>query len=96
MVVLPYKDSLLLFSRYLQQLVMESVGKENDLDGKKVNRGISVYGRMAECGWHVPFSLYGFIHFTSTMLHIEITPAKREKNQQRESEWTRSRYPVSK
>jgi len=27
MVVLPYKDSLL-FSRYLQQLVMESLGKE--------------------------------------------------------------------
>jgi len=26
MVVLPYKDSLLLFSRYLQQLVMESLG----------------------------------------------------------------------
>ncbi|KAK7845757.1 glucose-6-phosphate isomerase 1 [Quercus suber] len=28
MVVLPYKDSLLLFSRYLQQLVMESIGKD--------------------------------------------------------------------
>jgi glucose-6-phosphate isomerase len=27
MVVLPYKDRLLLFSRYLQQLVMESLGK---------------------------------------------------------------------
>ena len=26
MVVLPYKDRLLLFSRYLQQLVMESLG----------------------------------------------------------------------
>ncbi|KAL0925456.1 hypothetical protein M5K25_003788 [Dendrobium thyrsiflorum] len=36
MVVLPYKDSLLLFSRYLQQLVMESLGKEFDLHG---NRG---------------------------------------------------------
>ncbi|NEQ06578.1 MAG: glucose-6-phosphate isomerase, partial [Moorea sp. SIO4E2] len=31
MVMLPYKDSLLLFSRYLQQLVMESLGKEKDL-----------------------------------------------------------------
>jgi glucose-6-phosphate isomerase len=31
MVVLPYKDRLLLFSRYLQQLVMESLGKEKDL-----------------------------------------------------------------
>lgn len=36
MVVLPYKDSLLLFSRYLQQLVMESLGKELDLDGNRV------------------------------------------------------------
>lgn len=36
MVVLPYKDSLLLFSRYLQQLVMESLGKESDLDGNRV------------------------------------------------------------
>ena len=29
MVVLPYKDRLLLFSRYLQQLVMESLGKQS-------------------------------------------------------------------
>lgn len=36
MVVLPYKDSLLLFSRYLQQLIMESLGKELDLDNKLV------------------------------------------------------------
>ena len=28
MVVLPYKDRLVLFSKYLQQLVMESLGKE--------------------------------------------------------------------
>ena len=37
MVVLPYKDRLLLFSRYLQQLVMESLGKEFDLAGNVVN-----------------------------------------------------------
>src|SRR5258708_15876122 len=41
MVVLPYKDRLLLFSRYLQQLVMESLGKEKDLDRKTVNQGIT-------------------------------------------------------
>ncbi len=34
MVVLPYKDRLLLFSRYLQQLVMESLGKRDDLKGE--------------------------------------------------------------
>jgi glucose-6-phosphate isomerase len=43
-VVLPYKDSLLLFSLYLQQLVMESLGKEKDLDGKTVHQGLAVYG----------------------------------------------------
>jgi len=42
--LLPYKDSLLLFSRYLQQLVMESLGKEKDLDGNIVHQGIAVYG----------------------------------------------------
>ncbi|XP_024168034.1 glucose-6-phosphate isomerase 1, chloroplastic [Rosa chinensis] len=36
MVVLPYMDSLLLFSRYLQQLVMEPIGKEFDLDSNRV------------------------------------------------------------
>ena len=35
MVVLPYKDRLELFSRYLQQLIMESLGKELDRDGKR-------------------------------------------------------------
>ena len=44
MVILPYKDSLLLFSRYLQQLIMESLGKEKDIDGNVVNQGIAVYG----------------------------------------------------
>jgi glucose-6-phosphate isomerase len=52
MVVLPYKDSLLLFSRYLQQLVMESLGKENDLDGKTVYQGIAVYGNKGSTDQH--------------------------------------------
>ncbi|XP_047341469.1 glucose-6-phosphate isomerase 1, chloroplastic [Impatiens glandulifera] len=52
MVILPYKDSLLLFSRYLQQLVMESLGKEFDLNGNKVNQGISVYGNKGSTDQH--------------------------------------------
>ncbi|NJP12684.1 MAG: glucose-6-phosphate isomerase [Leptolyngbyaceae cyanobacterium RU_5_1] len=52
MVVLPYKDSLLLFSRYLQQLVMESLGKQNDLDGKPVYQGIAVYGNKGSTDQH--------------------------------------------
>ncbi|NEP87694.1 MAG: glucose-6-phosphate isomerase [Okeania sp. SIO2C2] len=52
MVVLPYKDSLLMFSRYLQQLVMESLGKEKDLDGNIVNQGIAVYGNKGSTDQH--------------------------------------------
>lgn len=52
MVVLPYKDSLLLFSRYLQQLVMESLGKEKDLDGNVVHQGIAVYGNKGSTDQH--------------------------------------------
>ncbi len=52
MVVLPYKDRLLLFSRYLQQLVMESLGKAFDLDGQQVNQGIAVYGNKGSTDQH--------------------------------------------
>jgi len=52
MVVLPYKDSLLLFSRYLQQLVMESLGKETDLAGNVVYQGIAVYGNKGSTDQH--------------------------------------------
>jgi glucose-6-phosphate isomerase len=52
MVVLPYKDSLVLFSKYLQQLVMESIGKEKDLDGKTVHQGIAVYGNKGSTDQH--------------------------------------------
>jgi len=52
MVMLPYKDRLLLLSRYLQQLVMESLGKEKDLDGNTVNQGIAVYGNKGSTDQH--------------------------------------------
>ena len=52
MVVLPYKDRLLLFSRYLQQLVMESLGKQLDLEGKRVEQGLAVYGNKGSTDQH--------------------------------------------
>jgi glucose-6-phosphate isomerase len=52
MVILPYKDRLELFSRYLQQLVMESLGKERDLDGNVVHQGIAVYGNKGSTDQH--------------------------------------------
>lgn len=52
MVVLPYKDRLALFGRYLQQLVMESLGKERDVDGNVVHQGIAVYGNKGSTDQH--------------------------------------------
>lgn len=52
MVVLPYKDRLLLFSRYLQQLVMESLGKRLDLAGNRVDQGLTVYGNKGSTDQH--------------------------------------------
>lgn len=52
MVVLPYKDRLETFSKYLQQLVMESLGKEKDLDGKTVKQGICVFGNKGSTDQH--------------------------------------------
>jgi glucose-6-phosphate isomerase len=51
-VVLPYKDRLLLFSRYLQQLVMESLGKRLNLKGERVDQGIAVYGNKGSTDRH--------------------------------------------
>ncbi len=52
MVVLPYKDRLELFSKYLQQLVMESLGKECDLNRNVVNQGIVVLGNKGATDQH--------------------------------------------
>src|ERR1051325_11705427 len=52
MVIIPYKDRLALFAKYLQQLVMESLGKEKDLDGKTVHQGIAVYGNKGSTDQH--------------------------------------------
>jgi len=52
MVILPYKDRLHLFAKYLQQLIMESIGKEKDLQGNTVNQGITVYGNKGATDQH--------------------------------------------
>ena len=52
MVILPYKDRLELLSKYLQQLVMESLGKAIDLDGKLVNQGLCVFGNKGSTDQH--------------------------------------------
>jgi glucose-6-phosphate isomerase len=52
MVVLPYKDRLELFSKYLQQLIMESLGKELDRDNKRVHQGLTVLGNKGSTDQH--------------------------------------------
>ena len=52
MVILPYKDRLELFAKYLQQLIMESLGKEQNLKGELVYQGISVYGNKGSTDQH--------------------------------------------
>jgi glucose-6-phosphate isomerase len=52
MVVIPYKDRLSLLTAYLQQLIMESLGKREDLDGRLVRQGLTVYGNKGSTDQH--------------------------------------------
>jgi len=52
MVVLPYADQLGLLGRYLQQLVMESLGKARDRAGREVHQGLTVYGNKGTSDQH--------------------------------------------
>ncbi len=52
MVLLPYRDRLELLSRYLQQLVMESLGKDRDRRGVPVAQGIAVLGNKGSTDQH--------------------------------------------
>ena len=72
MVVLPYKDSLVLFSKYLQQLVMESLGKERDLKGNVVNQGIAVYGNKGSTDQHAYVQQLrdGVPNFFATLIEV--------------------------
>jgi glucose-6-phosphate isomerase len=78
MVILPYKDRLLLFSRYLQQLVMESLGKEKDLDGKVVRQGLTVYGNKGSTDQHayVQQLREGVHNFFATFIVVQQDLAK--------------------
>jgi glucose-6-phosphate isomerase len=73
MVVLPYKDRLELFSKYLQQLVMESLGKEKDLDGNVVNQGICVLGNKGSTDQHSYIQQLrdGLNNFFATFIEVQ-------------------------
>lgn len=82
MVVLPYKDRLELFSRYLQQLLMESLGKEMDLSGKAVNQGIAVYGNKGSTDQHayVQQLREGLNNFFAVFIEVLKDPSPKSAN----------------
>jgi glucose-6-phosphate isomerase len=72
MVVIPYKDRLALFTKYLQQLVMESLGKEKNLTGEIVHQGIAVYGNKGSTDQHsyVQQLREGVLNFFVTFVEV--------------------------
>ena len=72
MVILPYKDRLELFAKYLQQLIMESLGKEMNLKGEMVNQGIAVYGNKGSTDQHayVQQLREGIPNFFATFIEV--------------------------
>lgn len=77
MVVLPYRDRLEVFSRYLQQLVMESLGKRCDRDGVAVHQGIAVYGNKGSTDQHAYVQQLrdGIDNFFVTFIEVLKDPA---------------------
>lgn len=80
MVVLPYKDRLCLLTKYLQQLIMESLGKALDLDGKRVHQGLTVYGNKGSTDQHAYVQQLrdGLNNFFVTF--VEVLRERGEKN----------------
>lgn len=74
MVILPYKDRLELFSRYLQQLVMESLGKALDCNDKVVHQGLTVYGNKGSTDQHAYIQQLrdGLNNFFATFIEVSL------------------------
>ncbi len=72
LVVLPYKDRFALFAKYLQQLIMESLGKELDQKGNKVNQGITIFGNKGSTDQHsyVQQLVEGPDHYLVTFVEV--------------------------
>ncbi len=92
MVVLPYRDRLIHFSRYLQQLVMESLGKEKNRKGKIVHEGLTVYGNKGSTDQHsfVQQLRDGADDFF--VMFIEVLKDRREKSMMVEEDVTAGDY----
>nr|APP87950.1 glucose-6-phosphate isomerase [Paulinella micropora] len=77
MVIIPYRDRLEVFSRYLQQLVMESLGKRHDRNGKVVHQGIAVYGNKGSTDQHAYVQQLrdGIDNFFATFIEVLENPS---------------------
>ncbi|MCP9850085.1 glucose-6-phosphate isomerase [Cyanobium sp. Morenito 9A2] len=77
MVVLPYRDRLEVFSRYLQQLVMESLGKRLNRQGEVVHQGLAVYGNKGSTDQHAYVQQLrdGLDNFFVTFIEVLEDPA---------------------
>lgn len=76
MVIIPYCDRLDLMSKYLQQLVMESLGKQYELGNEKeVNQGIAVYGNKGSTDQHAYVQQLrdGLNNFFATFIEVQRT-----------------------
>lgn len=76
MVILPYCDRLALMSKYLQQLVMESLGKEFERGNEKaVHQGIAVYGNKGSTDQHAYVQQLrdGLNNFFATFIEVRRT-----------------------
>jgi glucose-6-phosphate isomerase len=65
-------------SRYLQQLVMESLGKERDQNGAVVHQGIAVYGNKGSTDQHAYVQQLrdGVANFFATFIEVRRDRAK--------------------
>lgn len=50
--VIPYTNRLRVLTRYLQQLIMESLGKAKNRDGRVVHQGLTVFGNKGSADQH--------------------------------------------
>ncbi|MFT5679990.1 MAG: glucose-6-phosphate isomerase [Myxococcota bacterium] len=72
LVIEPYRDRFALLSSYLQQLVMESLGKRLDRQGNVVHQGLTVYGNRGSTDQHAFVQQLrdgrddAFVHFVET------------------------------
>ncbi|MGI6607185.1 MAG: glucose-6-phosphate isomerase [Peptococcia bacterium] len=79
MVVLPYRDSLQLMSRYLQQLIMESLGKEKDLENRTVHEGLTVFGNKGSTDQHAYVQQLLDGVYDALVVFVEIKKDQRKK-----------------